>query len=118
MKFYISCFALRSISISKKYTAKLNTPRPNKQLMFLNQNNYTKVNSDGNMSLGIRFYFRSEEEREAVLNSDEICIEGSVAFGKKTNVYDIMCRIVKSDEGWTLDEAYTYRSNPKTHILV
>ena len=114
MNFYISCFALRMNLLG--YAIKLNTPRPNKEVKILTPDNYTKVNQNGNLSFGIRFYFRSKEERDAILNSEEICIEGYVALGKKNNVYDIMCRIIKTDDSWVLDEAYTYRTNPNTNV--
>lgn len=114
MNFYVSCFALRTNSLGRPIL--LNTPRPNRKLKYMMPNNYTKVNQNGNLSFGVRFYFRNHEERDALLNCDELCIEGSVALGKKRNVYDVMCRIVKADNDWKLDEAYTYRTHPKTHI--
>lgn len=114
MKFFISCFAIRTSHLGRPI--KLNTPRPNRKIKFFNPDNYTKVNQKGNLSFGIRFFFRSEEEREAILNSEELCIEGFVALGKKNNVYDIMCRITKKENDWEIYEAYTYRTNPKTHI--
>ncbi len=114
MKFYVSCFALRMNRLG--YPIKLNPPRVQGKERLLNPESYTKVNQNGNLSLGVRFFFRNEEEREAILNSEELCIEGSISFGNKRNVYDIMCRIIKTDNDWKLDEAYTYRTHPKTHI--
>lgn len=116
MKFFISCFSIRSISKDYKTVTKLNTPRPGKMGGSLYPPNYTKVNQNGNLSFGVRYYFKTMDEKNTVLNSDEVCIEGFVSFGKKNNVYDIMCRIVKTDNGWELNEAYTYRTHPKTYI--
>lgn len=115
MRFYIACFALRMNLLG--YPIKLNIiGHPKGEPKFLYPSNYTKVNKYGNMALGIRFFFRNEEERNAILNSGEICIEGNISLGSKRNVYDIMCRIVKKEDRWEIEDAYTYRTHPKTYI--
>lgn len=115
MKFYVACFTLRMNLLG--YPIKLNIiGRQKGEPKCLYPNNYTKVNKYGNMALGIRFFFRSEEERNAILNSEEICIEGNISLDSKRNVYDIMCRIVKTESNWEIEDAYTYRSHPKSYI--
>lgn len=115
MRFYIACFALRMNLLG--YPIKLNIIGHKKgEPKYLYPNNYTKVNKYGNMALGIRFFFRNEEEKNAIFHSEEICIEGNISLDSKRNVYDIMCRIVKKDDNWIMEDAYTYRSHPKSFI--
>lgn len=115
MRFYIACFALRMNLLG--YPIKVNIiGRQKGEPKYLYPNNYTKVNKYGNMALGIRYFFQDEKERYCILNSEEICIEGNISLGSKRNVYDIMCRIVKTDDNWIMEDAYTYRTHPKSHI--
>lgn len=117
MEFFVSCFAFRMNLLG--YPIKLNGLRPPKARRLrelLTPPTYTKVNKYGEMSFGIRFFFRSLEERDAMLNCDRLCIEGNVSFGGKRNVYDIMCRIKKENDDWIVDEANTYRTHKNYHI--
>lgn len=114
MKFYASCFDIRTNKLP--YSIKLDSIRLFKPNKLHLPDNYTKVNKSGNMAFGIRFFFRTEEERDALLTCEYLCIEGSISFGNKRNVYDIMCRLEKNENGWHLDDAFTYRKNPKVHI--
>lgn len=115
MKFYISCFSFRMNTLG--YSIKENCPRPNKKLKFLMPDTYTKVNKIGNLSFGIRFYFRTLEERNAFLNCNELCIEGFVALGKKNNTYNLMCRLSQHNGKWDIADAYTYRRDGRMHIF-
>ena len=75
MNFYIACFALRMNLLD--CPIKLNTPRPYESMpkcLFPNYN--TKVNKYGNMALGIRFFFRDEKEKYAILAENFRCIRG------------------------------------------
>lgn len=114
MKFFISCFSFRMNTLG--YSIKENCPRPNRKLKFLYPNNYTKINKDGNLAFGIRYYFKSLEERHAFLNCQEICIEGFVSLGKKRNTYNLMCRLSQNEDKWQIIDAYTYRRDGKKNI--
>lgn len=114
MKFYISCFSFRMNTLG--YTIKENCPRPVKRLKFLSPKNFTKVNMNGNLTFGIRYFFKSMEERVAFLTNKEICIEGFVALGKKNHTYGIMCRLSRDNDEWKIIDTNTYRSNHKAYI--
>lgn len=114
MKFYASCFDIRTNK--SPCPIRLDSIRLNKDRRRFLIDNYTKVDKFGNLAFGIRFFFRSEEERNALLTCECLCIEGSISFGNKHNVYDIMCKLEKDKNGWRLDDAFTYRKNPRTHI--
>lgn len=98
------------------YSIKEICPRPHRRLKFLNPNNYTKINKDGHLAFGIRYYFKSLEERNAFLNCQEICIEGFVALGKKRNTYNLMCRLSQSESKWEISDACTYRRDDMSNI--
>lgn len=112
--FYISLFAIRVNLLS--YPIKIDSPRPSTTPKIRLNKNYSKVNKDGNMSLGVRYFFRSLKEREALINGDEVLIEGCVALDTRKNNYDIMCRIIKVGNEWILDEANTYRTHKNIDI--
>ena len=114
MSFYISCFLFRMDTL--KYPIKINCPKPIGKLKYLMPNTYTKVNKNGNLSLGIRYYFRTIEERTAFLECNELCIEGFIALGKQTNTYNLMCRLSQQNEKWDIIDAYTYRRDGKSYI--
>lgn len=109
MDFYVSCFSFRMDSL--KHAIKKNGLKYRRKTAGLLPKNYTKVNKNGNLSMGICYFFASAEEREAFLNCKEICVEGFVAFGKRTNTYNIMCRLAQQDGEWDIIDAYTYRRN-------
>ena len=114
MDFYVSCFSLRLDSLN--YAIKKNGLKYRRKTAFLLPKNYTKVNKNGNLSMGISYFFETAEEREAFLNCKEICIEGFVAFGKRTNTYNIMCRLAQQDGEWNIIDAYTYRRDGKQDV--
>lgn len=112
--FYISLFAIRGNLLG--YPIKINPPRPSTTPKIRLNKNYSKVNKDGNMSLGVRYFFRSLKEREALIDGDEVLIEGCIALDTRKNNYDIMCRIIKDGDEWILDEANTYRTHKKMDL--
>lgn len=114
MNFYVSCFSFRMNTLGQ--SIKENCPRPKRKLKFLMPDTYTKVNKYGNLSFGIRYYFKTPEEYSAFLNCKELCIEGYVAFGKKNNVYNIMCRLSRQNEKWEIEDAYTYRDKKRGNL--
>lgn len=72
LNFYILCFAIRCNMLD--YPIKINSPIPSTTPKYRLLKNYTKVNKDGNMSFGVRYFFRSLEERNALINGDEVLI--------------------------------------------
>lgn len=112
--FYISLFAIRGNLLG--YPIKINPQRPSTTPKRRLNKNYSKVNKDGNMSLGVRYFFRSLKERETLIDGDEVLIEGCIALDTRKNNYDIMCRIIKDGDEWILDEANTYRTHKKMDL--
>lgn len=112
--FYISLFAIRGNLLG--YPIKINPQHPSTTPKRRLNKNYSKVNKDGNMSLGVRYFFRSLKEREALIDGDEVLIEGCIALDTRKNNYDIMCRIIKDGDEWILDEANTYRTHKNIDI--
>lgn len=74
------------------------------------EKNYTKINKDGKMVLGVEYYFKSAEERAKLLNCDSFCFEGFLALKHKFNVYSFVCKVCKADEGWSLQEGNTFKT--------
>lgn len=114
MNFYISCFSFRMNTLGQ--SIKENCLRPKRRFKFLMNDTYTKVNKNGNLSFGIRYYFKTPEEHSAFLNCEEMCVEGFVAFGKKNNVYNIMCRLSRQGGTWEIEDAYTYRDRKRRNL--
>ena len=114
MDFYVSCFSFRMDSLN--YAIKTNGLKYKRKTAFLLPKNYTKVDKNGHLSMGVCYFFRSAQEREAFLNCKEICVEGFVAFGKRTNTYNIMCRLAQQNNEWSIIDAYTYRRDGKHDV--
>lgn len=113
-KFFISIFEIKGDML--KFPIKIDPPRPSIKTKPFFPENYTKVNKNGNMVLGVRYYFRNYEEKRALLDGKEVLIEGCIALGKRYNIYGIMCRIKKGEKEWILEEANTYRIHKNTDI--
>jgi hypothetical protein len=58
--------------------------------------NYSKVNKDNKLVLGINYYIKNHEEETKILVSHLFCIEEYMDLKKKTNFYGIICRIKNS----------------------
>lgn len=109
-KFYIQCVAIRIdnqtlCKIDKNYLSE-----------SLHERHFTKVTKNGKLALGLSYYFRSDKEKEQLLNCKLFCVEGFFALNKKTNVYGFMCRIKKKDDSWELIEGNTYKIYKNTSI--
>lgn len=113
MQFYISCFSLRGFTETQSYTLKVNCPRPKNAL---NAIYHTAINENGNLSIGLRYHFQNKEERDLLLNSKEISIEGNIALGRKSNIYDVLIRAIKENNEWKIENANTYRTHKHTSI--
>lgn len=99
MNFYANCFR---INIDEKIIIKGN--------INYKDNIITKINKNGNIVIGLGYFFKEENEYNILKNSKSIIIEGYVAFEKTKNIYGIMCNLIKDKDIWTIDEANTYRN--------
>lgn len=106
MEFYASCFAFRLIK--PKATIKLNGVQNFNKPLFKEVYS-TKVNKDGKLSCGIRYYFKEENDKQAFIECEELCLEGRIALGKKRNVYGIVVRLKKENNDWIVLDANTYK---------
>ena len=114
MDFYVSCFSFRMDTL--QYAIKKNGLKYRRKTDFLLPKNYTKINKNGNLSMGICYYFENDEEKQAFLNCKELCVEGFVALGKRTNTYNVMCRLLQENGVWSIIDAYTYRRDGKRDV--
>ena len=96
--FFTKCFVMRT-----------DTDFLIKPMKMKNNPAYSKVDQAGHSVVGIRYYFRDEEERERMLKSNRILVEGFIALEKTKNVYGVMCQMKRDNEKWELSAAYTYR---------
>ncbi len=55
-----------------------------------------KVDSDGHVVIGIRYFFVNEEERRRMVDATMILVECFVTFDKKKNVLGVMGQIDKN----------------------
>lgn len=97
-KFYTGCFSIRT---DNGVTIKLNG--------FPNRENYSKINKDNKVVVGIHYYFSSEEEINNFKNCNMFCAEGFIAINKKENVYGVMCKLSKNKEKWCVIDSNTYK---------
>lgn len=96
--FYTKCFVIRT-----------DTGGLIKPLKRRNKPAYSKVDQNGNLVVGIRYCFGSDEEIEKILKCKNILIEGFIALRKPKNVFGVMCQMKKIVNSWEITEAYTYR---------
>jgi hypothetical protein len=97
-KFYTGCFSIRT---DNGVTIKMNG--------FPNNENYSKINKDNKVVVGIHYYFKSEKEINYFKNCNMFCAEGFIAIDKKDNVYGIMCKLSKNEEKWDVIDSNTYK---------
>lgn len=107
--FYIQCVSIRA---DNKTICKIDK-NPSS---ISNKHNYTKLNKWNKLSLGVRYNFRSIDERDDILNCSSFCIEGFVALKNKTSVYGFMCHVQKIDNEWYLIDGNTYKPYKNVHI--
>lgn len=97
-QFYTKCFVIRT-----------DTELKIKPMKMTNFANASKINQNGELVIGIRYYFRDKEEIEKIITSENLLVEGFVALGKPTNTYGVMCQLQKKKKHWKISDAYTYR---------
>lgn len=96
--FYTKCIVMRT---DPKYFIKPMKTR--------DKANCSKVNQDGDLVIGIRYYFRDEKEIQEIQNCTSFLIEGFIALGTPKNVYGIMCQLEKECDAWRISSSYTYK---------
>jgi len=97
-EFYTKCFVIRTDSGVKIRPMKMK-----------NNPTYSKINQNGELVIGIRYYFRSKKEIEGVMSAKDFLVEGFIALGKPKNVFGIMCQLNKVHNSWNISAAYTYK---------
>lgn len=97
-KFYTKCFVLRTDTCFFLKPMKLN-----------NSTSCSKINQNGEIVIGIRYFFINEDEIEKMINCKGLLVEGFIGLGKSTNVFGLMCQLKKEKKGWKIASAYTYK---------
>ena len=88
-----------------------------KPMKYTNEYSLSKINQKGELVVGIRYYFRTEEEVNKLLNCSQLLFESFVALGKKTNTYAFACQMHKdNNNNWICSYANTYRMRKKDNI--
>ena len=88
-----------------------------KPMKFTNETSLSKINQKGELVIGIRYYFRSKEEVENLLDCRQILFESFFALGSKTNTYAFACQMCRNEsEEWACEYANTYRMKRKANI--
>ena len=96
--FYTKCFVIRT-----------NKNEVIKPMKLSNKKNYSKINKNGELVIGIRYYFINETQISAITGSNSILIEGFIALEKPQNVFAVMCQLEKRNSKWKITSAYTYK---------
>ncbi len=96
-KVYTKCFVLRTDSNWRI-----------KPMKFTNEISGSKINQRGKTVIGIRYYFKNEEEIEQLITCGRLMFECFFALNKPKNVYGLMCQLRKGESGWEAECANTY----------
>lgn len=104
-KFYTKCFVIRT-----------DTGFFIKPMKFRNTPSCSKINQRGELVIGIRYYFRDDSEIEKIINCKSFLVEGFIALGKCTNVFGIMCQLIRRKNNWEITSAYTYKPQGAKNI--
>ena len=97
-RFYTKCFVMRT-----------DTNESIKPMKSRNSPNSSKINQNGELVIGVRYFFRDKIEIDKIKKCGELMIEGFIAIDKPTNVFGIMCQLRKEETGWEITSAYTYK---------
>jgi len=105
---------------TKCFVVKADTGKFIRTMKYKNDKYCSKVNQDGDLVIGIRYFFVNEDEINHIQECNALLVEGFIAFGKPQNVYGLMYQLQKEESGWQISSAYTYKpkyaSNIKTLI--
>lgn len=97
-QFYTKCFVIRT-----------NNGLKIKPMKFRNDPASSKVNQNGDLIIGIRYYFRDKSDIGKLMSCENVLIEGFIAFDKVNNVYGVTCQLQKIGDKWEITTAYTYK---------
>ncbi len=95
-KFYTKCFVLRT-----------DTGKFIKPMKRTNYPNCSKINQNGELVVGVRYFFHDEHDIDKIKKCNEMLIEMFIALGKQTNVFALKCDLVKTKDNWEITSAYT-----------
>ena len=88
-----------------------------KPIKYTNESSLSKINQKGELVIGIRYYFKTVEEVNKLINCRQILLESFFALGKKNNTYAFACQMHRDDNNkWTCVYANTYRMKMKQNI--
>lgn len=77
----------------------------------------SKVNSNGELIVSLRYHFHDEDEINSLINCKKLLIESFVAFDKPTNTYSFAIQLERDeDDKWVSKMANTYRIRKKDNI--
>jgi len=121
LDFEIGFTGYRSVAYPKVYTKcfRLLTDKKTliKPLKYTNFSSLSKINQKGELVIGIRYYFRTQEEVIELINCRQLLFESFIALDKKTNTYGFACQMHRDDNGnWECEYANTYRRRRKDNI--
>lgn len=108
--FYLGCLSLRT---DKGVVIKIDRPSSFKEFV---SENYSKVNKDGNLVLGIEYFFRSDDEKMKFMTCNSLCFDGYFALKRKKSAYGFVCRLDRNNANWCFAEGNTYRIYKYTNI--
>lgn len=103
--FYTKCMVIRT-----------NTKCCIKPMKTKNAAHYSKVNQDGDLVIGIRYYFKNSKEIQQIKNCTALLVEGFIALGDPRNVFGIMCQLKKEQDIWKISSSFTYRPKEAKNI--
>ena len=89
-----------------------------KPMKYTNEASLSKINQKGELVIGIRYYFRTEEELKSLIACKQILIESFFALEKKHNTYGFACQMRRvGNDDWKCEYANTYRMRRKENIM-
>ena len=105
-KVYTKCFRL--------FTNGEKLIRP---IKYTNEPSLSKINQKGELVVGIRYYFKTQEEVDELLGCTQILFESFLALEKKNNTYAFACQMHRDDyNNWQCSYANTYRMRKRDNI--
>ena len=79
-----------------------------KPMKIYNNTSESKVNQRGETIVGIRYYFKSEQEIKLLLACSRLMFECFFALDKPRNTYAVMCQLQKANGNWSAECANTF----------
>ena len=85
-------------------------------MKYRNTPSESKVNQRDETVIGIRYYFKKEEEIEQFVSCDRLMFECFFALDKPKNTYALMCQLKKDNSVWHAEYANTFRPDYAKNI--